>query len=265
MEVFEYCIAGGEPFLHPESVEMIEYLASKVTNRNISIVNHGMSITPEKASKIKEIFIDKYKSEYCIQVSIDSHIDTINRKTRAGTSLSVVENGLRIWTNSGLSNIQIGTVATSINSSHYDETIRYYYKNFGIKNFHLMHLEFPNHRDKAFLKSISLNKNEFINLMKALRDIKKELPDINIVDSYNPREKSVEMPTIKGKGCSAGVTHCEILANLDVIPCGMATKFILGSLKKTSFKEIWHGSTVTAIRNQSSLLCDKNFPEIFNK
>lgn len=162
--------------------------------------------------------------------------------------------------NAGFQDVNIGTVLTSANVHYYANMIEHYYKNFGIKRFHLMHLEIPNHRDKKVLNPLKINNESFLNAMISIKKLKEKYSDLIINDSYTTKYKDSEKPVIKGIGCTAGYTHCEILANLDVIPCGMASKFVVGNLGKSSFKNIWHGTLLNSIRLQSDYLCDKNLP-----
>jgi MoaA/NifB/PqqE/SkfB family radical SAM enzyme len=260
MKCFEYCIAGGEPFLHPDAIEMIEYLANKITTENLNIVNNGCSITKDKAQEVYRILRKDRTIDSSIQISIDSHIDEINKITRVGSTLSKVHKGLDHFLEAGFSDVNIGTILTSKNVKNLDEMFDFYHKNFGIKKFHIMHLEFPNHRDQKFLKTLKLSNDDFMEAMVKIKKFKERVPDITINNSYTTKYTTELKETISGLGCTAGYTHCEILANLDIIPCGMATNFVVGSLKKSTFKEVWFGSKLNAVRLQKDYLCNKNMP-----
>ena len=56
MNVFEVCISGGEPFLHPNILEIFDYCSKK--KFNVSIVTNG-TLLDEKTIKELDKILDK--------------------------------------------------------------------------------------------------------------------------------------------------------------------------------------------------------------
>ncbi|MDE5696474.1 MAG: radical SAM protein, partial [Lachnospiraceae bacterium] len=64
--VFQIFLTGGEPLLHPEILEIIEYIKSK--NIFIAILTNGLFLTDELIYELDRMLVDEF--DY-IQISID--------------------------------------------------------------------------------------------------------------------------------------------------------------------------------------------------
>lgn len=74
---FRVTISGGEPFLHPELVNMLKYLKEKRIE-DIIITTNGSLVTKDKLEQIKKIGF----KNIVIQVSVDSYVPEDHDKFR---------------------------------------------------------------------------------------------------------------------------------------------------------------------------------------
>jgi MoaA/NifB/PqqE/SkfB family radical SAM enzyme len=77
MGIFEINICGGEPFKHKDIINIISEV--KRVGFNLSIVTNGTLINKKTALLLNELDVIKN-----MQISFDSHIDSIHNKLRGG-------------------------------------------------------------------------------------------------------------------------------------------------------------------------------------
>jgi len=96
--VREYYFTGGEPFLNPE---MLPILEATLAQGPASVLTNGLPLTPEKCRKLKDL---SDRSEYSleIRISIDGYTEEVNDPIRgAGTFRKILE-GVRNLAGAGL-------------------------------------------------------------------------------------------------------------------------------------------------------------------
>jgi len=96
--VREYYFTGGEPFLNPE---MLPILEATLAQGPASVLTNGLPLTPEKCGKLKDL---SDRSEYSleIRISIDGYTEEVNDPIRgAGTFRKILE-GVRNLAGAGL-------------------------------------------------------------------------------------------------------------------------------------------------------------------
>lgn len=224
MNVFEVCISGGEPFLHPDILQILDYCSKK--KFNISIVTNGTLID---GTRIREL--DDRNLIDVMQVSIDSHLESIHDSVRGRHRLSI--------TNLNLIKQQcdvlpmIGMVIHKQNYNTICESLRILEPL--CYQFHLMNImatkEALNNKELLYLTSDELA--ETWKQIKKFTDKNSIFVDIN---DYDLKKKE----TARFTGCTAGKTKVVVKPNLDVIPCDMVRNSVVDNLKNTSLKETWN-------------------------
>ena len=76
----------GEPLLHPNFFEVVEYASKKKVN--FSLITNGSLFTDEKIKRIIELDVDS------IEISVDSHKEEIYKKIRVGLDFKKVKNNI---------------------------------------------------------------------------------------------------------------------------------------------------------------------------
>ncbi len=252
--VFLVQIAGGEPLMHPNFLEIYEILLKR--NIVAEILTNGSLITKELASKMSNIF-KKYRSPVGIQISLDSVDDKVNNMTR-GLSEKVKE---------GIENLigvdlipSLAMVLTKTNMSSITSTMENYYPK--IRVFHLMPLR-P-------AKSLTTNWNELIeeyqeyskqieSLRNELHYFKKSHPEVEITlledkDAFEGHDEAFEAK------CAAGYTQLIVKGDLTVITCNSAPHMSIGNLKNDSLVSMWNSPILDGLRHNSMLPCQINNP-----
>lgn len=130
---FEFGILGGEPFLHPQILDIIEYSLGKFPSVGIS--TNGTLIW--KLSKDDLIRL-KYavESGLDLQISLDSHISSIHDAVRGSFNLTL--KSLYVLEKYNIP-FTIGIVVTSVNAPTLIETVEWLITNF--KNIEKIHFE----------------------------------------------------------------------------------------------------------------------------
>ncbi len=239
-KIFFISIAGGEPFVHPDIEEMIEYVKSK--NINMSILSNGIDV---KDSTIH--LMENIKDKMHVQISLDSVCDEVNIKTRGVDSKGVIQNILKI-AKTGV-RLSIGIVVTKYNYMTVQETINKMTP-FG-KNFNIMDLQ-----NTPFEKELSnehgIKYNEFTTLELELKKLRKNK---NIQISLPEDLANSNNCIAKGSPCAACFTYLVIDPDLRVRPCDRVTNAYIGSLQCNSIKEIWNSANALDVVNRKMPLC----------
>ena len=82
--VSDVVVTGGEPFLHPEIYQIIEYLSAVSP---VTITTNGTLVNPERITKMMSRFPDLN-----LQISMDSTISEIMRRIRGENTLDIINN-----------------------------------------------------------------------------------------------------------------------------------------------------------------------------
>jgi radical SAM protein with 4Fe4S-binding SPASM domain len=250
---------GGEPFSHPNIMEIIELIKEKgmicdVTT-NFTLVN-------------KEI----------IRRLIDFGIDNITASIWAGTPETYVKTHpnqtektfYRIKENLKFLNeakdektkVVIANVIFNLNYHEIEKMV-----DFGIEtNSDEIYFTLIDPIENA-TDSLLLNKKQQGILLKKIQKIKDKNPKIRIDNIENLIRRILNEEVNKGRydsniinkiPCYAGWLFARILANGDVSPCCRAVKFPTGNINKESFKRIWNGEKQKEFR-RNGLKMSKEF------
>lgn len=258
LEVFDITIAGGEPFLHPDILDIIEHTLSK--NIQLGVLTNGVLIDEELSKKLAEIVANK---SFILQVSLDSHNPDINNMTR-GKGEVILKN-LRRLVNLGIE-IQLSCVLNSHNIDFAHLMIEEFYPH--IKRFHFLNIQ----RTEKSLKQpkLLISEQQAYDFWMNLRDYAKKFPSDLFLPSLRIMLRSYgeedceesqsfhESATFSCKSCSVGITKVEIDSNFNVLGCDIAKDFSkMGNVKNTTFKDVWNSKEAFMVRNSPFPPCYK--------
>ena len=250
MEVFDVTIAGGEPFLHPGALTLVDRLL--IGNINLGVLSNGTQLDREMAVRLQAV-VDG-RENFLLQVSLDSLSPEINNLSR-GMGRKVLTNLNRICNETNL-RLQVATVINAYNIDNVLDIVRMYYPR--VKRFHFMNLQ----RTQASLSrpDLFISQERSEKFWEDLESEMKHLPKDILITGLNLMRQMSRMVNNPNKckmnssfwcpSCTAGVTHVEITSTLDVIGCDIAKDYtIMGNLKKASLQATWSSKQAGLIRS----------------
>ncbi len=105
--VREYYFTGGEPFLHPDLLAMIE---ETLRQGPVGVLTNGLLLTPERCRRLKTL---SDESEYSldIRISIDGYTAEVNDPIRGAGTFDKILTGIRNLAEAGLNPVVTVTEA----------------------------------------------------------------------------------------------------------------------------------------------------------
>jgi MoaA/NifB/PqqE/SkfB family radical SAM enzyme len=240
-KVFLLNISGGEPFTHPRICEFLRLAHDKFDH--VLLLSNGTILNPEHKNTINEI-ISK-KGIFPIQISLDSIIPHINKRTRSYPG-TIIKNIIELHNiNAALS---IAIVVSKFNIKTIAESIEFLSQY--TKLFHLMvfqPVKALNGRDLE----CEVGDHELHVLFKSIKGLSEKL-NLTIDSPFDePSEKAIAY----GAPCQAAFSHVAIDPDLEVRPCDKLTEISLGNLSKASLQSIWNSKEALQIVNQNIPIC----------
>jgi MoaA/NifB/PqqE/SkfB family radical SAM enzyme len=232
MHIFNICLAGGEPLLHPDFIEFLEYVISKPFS--VDVLTNGTRMTRETALQIRNL-VEKYGKQVNVQVSLDSIDPTVNDLVRGATE--EVQRGIENLLWSGITP-SIGCVVTSGNVASVASLVERYFPS--ITTFNIMPLmissQVATYKDDLLAKGYWQERDQLARQLIALG---KERPGISLT-VLEDRDLFPDHEEVWSGRCTAGELQLIVRGNLDVITCNIAPNFVVGNLKNSTLPEIWN-------------------------
>lgn len=259
LQVFGIVLAGGEPFMHPDIFEIIEYCINR--NVQIGVLSNGSLLDKQSIQRLDKMVKNK---RFILQISLDSVDPETNDKAR-GRGARIIEN-IRELAKTDI-RMQMATVVTKYNAASAHKVIEEFYPS--IKRYHFLNVQ----RTEKSLKypDLLLSSEEARDFWLGLKEFSKKfpsdlfLPSLRIMLRAAKEEDSKEMSefhhqaTFDCKTCSAGLTHINIDADFNVLGCDIAKDFTnMGNVRNKSFSEVWNSKQAYEIRNPSFPPCYRN-------
>ena len=231
-DVFDIKLFGGEPFIHPDVVEIAEDAYNK--GFVVTFSSNGVLINEEVVENMQE-----YISAGAISIHgfKETHEKIIGRKNFYEKSL----NAVKLLTNH---NIPTGILYTLTKETKDD---LYSFGKFILDNYEVgaftVDRFVPLGRGK---ENLSPSIEEYNNAFSELLELKKEYPDaiVELGDSFPfcLLEKEEYKEVVRG-GCSAGHSFCEIdgAGNLKICP---SFPYSIGNILETSLEELWQNNEI---------------------
>ena len=259
-----YLTGGGEPFMHPKIMEIIDYIKSKGIGCDMS--TNFTLINKERAEKLVDLGVDHMNISMWAgtpKTYIKTHpnktdedfykirkmlIYTVNLKNKKGKKKPV---------------INIYNVISNLNYNEIKEMIDFA---FLVKadsvDFTMM--DPVEERTEILL----LNEKQRCKLIKDINKVKDYVDKknaelgvelkVNALDQFlrrvsneNSKEGKYDSDIVDTIPCYAGWTFARIMANGDIIPCLKAHLFPMGNLYEKSFKEAWYSKKQNLFRSKS--------------
>jgi len=243
--VFTIGFSGGEPFLRPDFLDILEYAHKRglVT----SVATNGSLMTQRNTQKIAKLV-------HRLTISIDGASAEVHDFFRGVPGLFnkvvrsvklAVQAGIKVninFTPSRLNYFELyKIIELALELDVFSLTmLRYVPVGRGTKE-----LDLSSSQWEALIKMWHSRSEEFRNDLHFHLQDEGLYPHINnLVDSKQDTERF---------GCTAGIIHCRITPTGDVKPCAMLPIF-LGNLKKEKLETIWAQSDIiTTLQDRNKL------------
>ncbi len=242
MHVFQFNIGGGEPFLRPDFLDIMDYAHGKGIVTCIS--TNGTFIDRSIAERLKKDLV-------FLQVSLDGATPRSNDRIRGEGTYEKTLKGLETLRGNGI-RLSINTVLTRVN---FDELEMLY----DLANQYEVTLRVsrlrPSGRAKANWPDLHLSKKQLLEFSDWLSEHR----DISTGDSFFSISRE-DRRSLGLNMCGAGTMTCCISPIGEIYPCAFLQEkvFCAGKVPKDSFAEIWHQSAIfRAFRNLEIEACKK--------
>lgn len=239
---FFLTLSGGEPFLHPQINDILEYAHDEF--EHVTVLSNGTCIREENVDCMKEII--REKGYFPMQVSLDSIDSDTNDKTR-GMANRVMKN-LEILRDAGVSL----TIAIVVSSQNIEQVVKTIVASKHLTNhFHIMPFKPVPFLDQGdqYLHAEAKDMQRIWRILGNIRDTH----DLQI--RLPTDECNLDPYSATGAPCVAGFTQIVIDPNLDVRACSRCTHAIVGNLGDESMESIWHGPKLAHIYKRDIPYC----------
>jgi radical SAM protein with 4Fe4S-binding SPASM domain len=240
MKVFHINFLGGEPFMHPNIIEILTYASSFPIG--VSVSTNGILVNPSLVKKLLNLNL------FDIQISIDGLEETHDFfRGMIGAFAKAVE-AVKLFSNAGF-RTTINTVMTKLNVNEIESLVDL-----------AISLEATSYKAVAFLPigRGKINHNNLLLTAKQLRDNIRQLHNlqekkqdlINIITEENYplfHEQGLKYSTPTGfpsLGCAAGITQLVIDPYGQTFSCPFLHDFPAGNLLHKPLREIWENSEI---------------------
>ncbi|MDI9614584.1 radical SAM protein [Methanothermobacter sp.] len=226
--------SGGEPLIHPEFHEILEY-ASEL-QLGIHITSNGTLLDNETTVKLKSV-------DAKVTISLDGAFPEINDPLRGPGTFKMAVSAIENLVDNGVYTSMRMTLLKS-NLFNVRDYIELAIEK-GVNRCIIERMTLSNY-NKRELANLEITKEDLFHTFKILYDYK-DLKCLRI-GSNDPlwlifcRKNYIDKDNICG-GCTAGVAAVSINPDLTVSPCPRLD-IICGSLKDHSLKSLWKKSEV---------------------
>jgi len=236
MGTLSITFSGGEPFLHPQFYEILEY--ARKNDFIINVLTNGTIIDESKIERLKKLNIAKIQfSIYSMNPEVHDQITKVPgsfKKTYAN-ALKIIENDIPL---------QISCPIMKVNRNSYKEVALWGKKN-GVRVLSDFILMAKYDGDTSNLEQ-RLDISETEQLIKEIIEVEDEyraLFEKETPQSY--KEKKEEVPI-----CGVGIDNVCISYDGLLYPCAGFQGLVLGNSTESTLKEIWKTSTeINKLRN----------------
>ncbi len=228
-------ITGGEPMMHPDFLEIAEYIQSK--GCQMVLATNGTLVTKENAPLLKKYF-------YNIQVSLDGPPEVHDSMRGKGSYQNAVE-AMHILKDAGCS-----VMISAVVSKHNLDSVFHVVDIAAELGTQLIKtgifLPFGKGADE---KAMALTEQEFVSFWQKMQDSMKEKlskgKEVLVVNDIN--NVSFLQSIYEGQySCGAAIGALSIDSDGSVYPCQSAhlPEFNMGNIREKSLEDIWKNSEV---------------------
>ena len=266
-----YLTGGGEPFMHPKVMEIIEYIKSKGIGCDMS--TNFTLISKERAEKLVDLGVDHMNVSMWAGTP-ESYIKTHSNKTDNDfykmRDILIYLAELKKKKNKKKPIINIYNVISNLNYNEIKEMIDFA---FLVKADSVEFTMMDPVEGKTEI--LLLNEEQRCELIKEINKVRSYVNKknaelgvelkINALEQFLRRVSNEESK--KGKydsnivdtiPCYAGWTFARIMANGDILSCLKSHLMPIGNIHKQSFKKVWYSKKQRLFREKSR--CKKSDP-----
>ncbi len=248
--VKDFILTGwGEPLLHPNFFEMVDFVSSINPDAKIRFTTNGSLLNKEVRKKILNSNIEQV-SLSIDGYSYDAHSPLSSQQNGHTESKDIIEN-ITAFASERNSNRRPAIVFQSTvqnnNLKGLKDLVEFAGKN-GIDRMNLVRLDV---RNTTGLKRPSIDEEGQIYRELKKRGENYDLPILFI----NQQGLLLQMAGHFDKLCFRTVDHVYINIKGDVTPCCILRKMKMGSLIKSDIDEIWHGKIFRKFRANQLKVC----------
>lgn len=225
----EISLIGGEPTLHPQFYDMVEYLHQRGDVVGISILTNGVYVDAQ--------FVDKIRKCGCfVQVSIDGNTPGQHDFIRGDGNYAKTMTNARLLSQAGIP-VSAHCVLSRYTYPITEQLFRSLIDN-GISQVAFSRLV-PFGNAKSY---DMLSPNELKATFEFIRSVARQYADSGLyVAATRPLWCTID-ETIGGF-CPAGVQTITILENGDIMPC-RRLPIVLGNIKLDNFYRVWYTNAI---------------------
>lgn len=248
--VFNITLAGGEPFLHPDILELI--LHGTRRGLRVGVLSNGVAIDPEMIRILEE---NTHPKNFMFQISLDSQDPAINDGVRGQTDrvLATID---RIAASS--IDLQLACVVHKLNVGQAHRLIDTYYPR--VKRYHFLNVQ----RTEQALRhpELLLDEKDADLFWSHLGEYVQRFPPDLFLPSLRVQLRSrgqavgraeflmTETATFDCASCSAGLSHLQIDSKLNVLGCDIAKDYtVMGNVAEKTFSEVYHSLQAHQVRS----------------
>lgn len=227
---FRITLSGGEPFEHPQIVEIVEKLIGM--SFYVKIITNGFCMTAEQINRLS-----KYK-KLEIVFSLLGYKETHDNITKVAGSFDEIDSKVRILKNAKCK-VSFQTCVLRENFEDLEALIQY-----------TKSVNIPQKLD-PFITNI-INNNKILSLRLTDNELMEYYTRFTGISSV-VNKVLLQKELVRLKSCDCGVARSTITILFDgnVLPCGNI-RIRVGNVEKTSIKDIWLCSPfLQELRNRS--------------
>ena len=239
-----YDLSGGEPLLHKDVFEIIEFFLPE--GKEILLNTNGTLIDDHAAQKFAE-----YQKDYNFfpVISLDSHIKEVNCKTRP--MYDEVIAGFKKMKKHG-AKFAVDITLSAINNPEILGTVEFLAKNYTHDVVLCKLRPVFDVKDEAMF----LTNEQIVETYKKVHELKDKY-GFNFYRSFDSDGKDF---------CTAGIDKVAIGYNGDVFPCYMLENMVVGNIKDTPLKNLLEKSNEAVKgKGRDFIICEsKEYQDILN-
>jgi MoaA/NifB/PqqE/SkfB family radical SAM enzyme len=254
--VFDLTLAGGEPLLHPDVLEVITRAVSG--GIRVGLLTNGINLEARMRAELEG---RTERRNFIVQISLDSVDPAINNRTRGMTEI-VVKN-IRALRSTTL-DVQIACVISKLNYRTAHTLIDAFYPT--VKRYHFLNIQRT--RQALDHPELLLDEGDCLEFWTHLNEHRKQFPPDLFLPSLRVQMRAGGALTIEPEfnvheeasfdcaACSAGLTHINIDAAFNMLGCDIAKDYtFMGNLRDQSFAQVWNSELAAKVREAPYPAC----------
>jgi MoaA/NifB/PqqE/SkfB family radical SAM enzyme len=247
-QIFKLCIAGGEPFAHPQLGAFLQKACSRFPH--VTVLTNGTILKEQHEQVIARLI--REGASLTFQVSVDAFNPETNSltRTRSMKPLKTVQRLREL----GMQ-VAIAMVVTRFNISDVLPSITELLSL--TPYFHLIPVQEPR-QGNPVLANLAVSQPR---LEKLWTDAAQFAMQHHVF--INTPRSSLSGGCATGAPCQAGFTYLVIDPNLDVRPCDRLTDCVIGNLREKRISEIWNSPQVISLLRLPMPACRATRPGDF--